>query len=237
MNRFKSDETYFIHLVGLEGVGHHGVHPILLKIIKNFYGGDRLVDQGGDLLLCPLRDILDDYFAFKRDSKSIFLNRISHFARENKNKIIIFDNSYPCGLPSDGKRDVENQYDILEMNEVLSNFGTTIFIHLKRDLLHAVAARAYIDGGLIPHAKVISKINKYLNNQIEELKKIKQVHVFTYETMSAYLIAEALGVLDYEDKVDSVLRELWRPSMRNIYMGHNQLHEYDIKEMKEILDI
>lgn len=217
-------ETTCIHLVGLEGSGHHGVYPLIESFIRE------LSDQD----FCgryPLQHVLDDFFCRKNINENTFLERIENFFLQNEEKVIFFDNSYP----SQTFRGVNFQYDLVFINKIFSKYSKVKFIHLQRNLLNCILSRKDIDKGLIKHAQVIGPINRYVNDQLSILKEHQSpILNINYESINIENLINFIGINERNlTESKKIFSKIFRKSTRDY---KKELNESEINSILEIIN-
>ena len=217
-----SEKPLCVHVVGLEGSGHHGLEPLIKSML--FKAGDyKLVSRS------PIQNILKDFFAKRKYSKQIFEEKISEFFEENTEKIIFFDCSYPWAK----FRTVDDQYDIIYLNELFFKYCEMKFIHLQRNIFNCIDSRRNLDGGLIQHARVIGPINKYMCNQLSILKSTRgNVFDISYENIDLELLIKIFNIDPSKmEVVRSCYESVFKISKRDF------LKKASLDEINEILEI
>jgi len=234
----------YIYVAGVEGVGHHGLHPVLETAFLN----SPLIRESNGKVISYKKRMKRGFnqiwchehppgFGFLRGVFRWYLNR---FFREQKEKaikskqarVIIEDNSFPAGR----YRNLDKQWKLDEMLEIVRPYADEIyFIGLYRDPIAAIFSHAHFDGGLEAHAKKIRGSLEYLNNQLGKIpaERLRIVH---YEDLIGN--QEALGAMleEYLGLGTSELAEGFtkvRPSKKN---WQRDMPEEDQAKMKAIFN-
>lgn len=198
----------YIFVAGVEGVGHHGLHPVLETAFRNspkvsqsngeVISYKKRMKRGFNQIWCHehppglrfLRILFRrylDYFFRKEKKKAL---------RNNQVRVIIEDNSFPAGR----YRNLEKQWKLDEMNEIVAPYADEIYyIGLYRDPIAAIFSHQVFDGSLQAHAEKIRGALEYLNNELSKLDqdKLRIAHyedlVGNQEELGA-MLAEFLGL-------------------------------------------
>ena len=91
---------------------------------------------------------------------------------------ILEDNSFPSGR----YRSVSRQWNLIEMDEMLSAFAEVKYIALYRDPIAMAFSHPEFDDGLINHSRVVADFLEYLNGQLLQLDN-SRVRVVHYEDL------------------------------------------------------
>ncbi len=202
----------YIFVAGVEGVGHHGLHPVLETAFRNSAmirqsGGEvisykKRMKRGFNQIWCHehppgfgfLRGVFRWYLErFFRDQKQRAL-------KANQVRVIIEDNSFPAGR----YRNLEKQWQLDDMQKIVSPHADEIYyIGLYRDPIAAVFSHSRFDGGLHAHADKIRGALEYLNNELGKVPQ-ERLRIAHYEELVGdqqalgAMLAEYLG-LDSEE--------------------------------------
>ena len=151
-----------IHIIGLEGCGHHGLESVIVNILQK---SDKYVDK---LILnnriLPKSRNCDRNSNFEKDIE-LYL--------QNKDYLIYTDDSYPSG----NNRTIEKQKNITRMYDAISKYQPIVFVYLKRNIYNAINSHPNFDGNIINHTKVMKETKEYIENQIKLLRQ-RNIKVF-----------------------------------------------------------
>ncbi len=214
----------YIFVAGVEGVGHHGLNPLLTKALQS---SSMLQQSNGEVVRNKrrLKRILNWYWCrshplgFTRPLVRAMINRFFRIERlkarqNNQVRVVLEDNSFPAGV----NRDLDKAWDLLEMREIVSAYADEIyFIGLYRDPIAATFSHPGFDNGMFNHAEVLKQSLIYLNGQMQQVKDVKKLFL-RYEDLSdgqqglAPVLAEFLGI--EREAVDLGFNEI-RASKKN----------------------
>jgi hypothetical protein len=172
-------KNYIIHVIGLEGCGHHGIEniiyePLLIKHKNNFKGS---TDQDKFNIISKLQSIFN--LCSESENYLLFEEKVKDFFKNNEG-VYYLSNSYPyCD-----KRNVNQQWNLIKLNEIVSKYAKIDFIYMKRNIYNTINSHFQNDGGITNHSKNIIDIYKYLENQINLLNNNnKNIIIIEYEKM------------------------------------------------------
>jgi len=159
-----NNNVSFIYIVGVEGVGHHGITPAIVEIAKSckMY----VMSQNADLRRAMVLNVATPYL--------YALQRIRDRPYHNKwnNKIaIIEDSSFPTGNCSRVSSPVEKKglhlYDLVRLHHrTRSAYNINLkYLYLNRDFYRTVASHPEFDGTFQRHAQVLSDFIGYLGTE------------------------------------------------------------------------
>lgn len=177
-----------IHVIGLEGCGHHGIEPIFEELIKyknKYIKKDKLHE------ICNLCCENGNYINFE--------NNAYHYLRQHHNKIFFIDDSYPSGR----NRNIDDQWNIVKLYDVLSKKQKVILIHLKRNMINSINSHPTLDGGIFKHAEKLCKINRYIEDNLKKLKEMGvDIIEINYENINSQETANKISkILDINSKI------------------------------------
>jgi hypothetical protein len=155
----------FLYVVGVEGVGHHGVTPAVASIAKtcNYH-----VVYENSILRRYQAKLLSKTYA-----STIMSHR--HALNPGTNKVLIVeDSSFPAGMDarnstpqqkkSLGKYNLEWIYD-----QAVVAKASPRFLYLTRDFYRAVASHPEFDHGFEAHAQVLYDYAQYIHSEYEAI--------------------------------------------------------------------
>ena len=209
-----------IHIIGLEGCGHHGLENVIVNILQksNKYVHKRKLNN----VILPKSRNCDKNRNFEKEVE-LYL--------KNKNYLIYTDESYPSG----NNRTINKHKNIIRIYDTISKYQPIIFIYLKRNIYNTINSHPKFDGNIINHTKVLKESKKYIENQIKLLRE-KNVKVFelNYEDIDHDIgiktISEMIKV-DFEIVNDSVNNNFRKRKQNDIDILDSDI----IDKMKEIL--
>jgi len=232
----------YIYVAGVEGVGHHGLHPVLETAFRN---SDLVRNSNGELIVYKKRmkrgfnqiwcHIHPFGFGFLRGFFRWYLN---YFFRKEKQKaldnnqvrVIIEDNSFPAGR----YRNLDKQWKLGEMHDIVSPHADEVyFIGLYRDPIAAVFSHSHFDGGLQQHAQQISRALEYLNNEFSNISQ-ERLRIVHYEDLISNQQELGAMLAEYFDLSQEDLQTGFakvRPSKKN---WQNDMAVADQEKMRTI---
>ena len=155
----------YVYVVGVEGVGHHGVVPVISLIGKACH--HHVVYE---------HKILRGYHSSKNSSNFRSIMEASKHAKAPKNNVMIIeDASFPSGLnnrfgshqdiKSTGHYDLEWIYN--EINEIKDI--KLKFLFLSRDFYRTVASHIQFDENFEKHAQLMHTYTWYIHSEYEKI--------------------------------------------------------------------
>lgn len=209
------DGPLFIHLIGLEGCGHHGVFPVFETLLQKKFGdsGRKLFFRRG------LRPFIHGLY-YRKYPEQVCVAEMVKFLQANPGAIIVDDNSYP----SSRFREVDSQWDFAELHRLLSPHCAVRYIHLRRNIFNTVNSHPDWDGGLLGHAARLAGIGRYIDGQCAALRadgvEIAELDYDRLEEQAAEIAAlTGCGRADAEhaiaevfEKSDKDYRQLLEPA-------------------------
>ena len=214
----------YIFVAGVEGVGHHGLNPLLTRALQN---SSMLQQSNGEVVRNKrrLKRILNWYWCrshplgFTRPLVRAMINRFFRqerlkMLRNDQVRVVLEDNSFPAGK----NRDLNKAWNLLEMKQIVSEYADEVyFIGLYRDPIAATFSHPGFDLGMFAHAEVLKQSLIYLNGQMQQLSTTKKLFL-RYEDLSlgqqglAPVLSEFLGI--EADALNSGFAEI-RASKKN----------------------
>lgn len=200
-----TSKLIYIFVAGVEGVGHHGLHPVIetaflnSKLIKENNGEvisyKKRMKRGFNQIWC--HEHIPPFTFFKKLFRwylnSFFSNEKRKARDNNQVRVIIEDNSFPAG----SYRNLEKQWKLDEMHDIVSPHADEIYyIGLYRDPIAAIFSHKEFDNGLMPHAHKIRASLEYLNKELEKVdpQRLRIVH---YEDLIGNQEAVGAVLADY----------------------------------------
>jgi hypothetical protein len=159
----------YIYVVGIEGVGHHGVTPALAVIAKSC--GHHVEYQPRFLRHMQSRGLPGFY--------STFLSHITTLGKDRTlgaDKVsVIEDQSFPMDYLKRNSTMEEKKsalkYNVEWLYNEIALTGTSIrFLHLTRDFYRTVASHADFDGGFVNHALILKSFQEYIRSEFERIE-------------------------------------------------------------------
>jgi hypothetical protein len=156
----------YTYVVGIEGVGHHGVTPALAVIAKSC--GHHVEYQPHFLRHVQSRGLPGYY--------SAFLSRMATWdtdRTQGADKVsVIEDQSFPMDFLKRNSTMEEKKsvfkYNVEWLYNQTERTGASIrFLHLTRDFYRTVASHADFDGGFKNHALVLKSFQEHIRSEYE----------------------------------------------------------------------
>lgn len=221
-----TENPVFIHLIGLEGCGHHGVFPIFEKILHDKYSASErpLYFRTG------LRGMFNAIY-YKGLPKDIVFSDMETFLYHNPGAIFVDDNSYP----SADYREPQNQWDFSEIYARMQGKCDVRLVQLRRNIFNTINSHRDWDGGLLGHAKVLATIQRSLDEKVALLTgQGVKFHDLDYDNIrnDAATIAEITGC--DVTAVEAATTDLFEPSRKDY---REQLSEDEIGEISRLFDV
>ncbi|HEY0633897.1 MAG TPA: hypothetical protein VGE00_00840 [Gammaproteobacteria bacterium] len=215
MNRKATGKLIYVFVAGVEGVGHHGLHPVLetayrlSAAVRDSHGEviayKKRMKRGFNQIWChvhppglgffrPLFRRYLDYFFSKEKARALSSGQV---------RVIIEDNSFPAGR----YRDMSRQWKLDEMHEIVSRHADEIYyIGLYRDPIAAVFSHQGFDGGPDAHAEKIQTALKYLNAELGKLAP-EQLRIVHYEDLIGNQMALGAMLAEFLHLDEAALKE------------------------------
>jgi hypothetical protein len=228
-----------VFVAGVEGVGHHGLNPVLKK---SFEVSQQIQETSGSVILDKkrLKRVFNMLWCHENSPWIVqkwaqwysryFFSKEQGIALKNKQvRIFIEGNSFPAGR----YRNPDRQWDLQEMINIVSPYAEIKFIALYRDPIASTYSRQNMDGGLHNHAPVVKESLKYVNSQLSLIDP-KDLLVVHYEDMInrkeefAKVVAGYLGIR--QSDVEEGLK-LVRQSTKN------WRHDLSAEDQNRLLDV
>lgn len=160
------NKVSLLYIVGVEGVGHHGVTPAIAAIAKtcNYH----VLYENSALRKAQAKSLAKGYMSTLNAYKHFDLSASTN--NSNSKVLIIEDQSFPTDgekrnstnafKKTSGKYNLEWVYDQARA----TNVGTK-FLYLNRDFYRAVASHPEFDGGFERHAQVLHDFVWYIHSE------------------------------------------------------------------------
>ncbi|MEJ2143440.1 MAG: hypothetical protein P8Y24_14035 [Gammaproteobacteria bacterium] len=183
-----SPKLKYYFVAGVEGVGHHGLNPVLKKSLET---SQQIQKTHGEVITNKrrLKRVFNVLWCYENPSwllkkwanwyaRYFFRKEQQKALKNNQVRIIIEDNSFPAG----NYRNQDRQWNLQEMIDIVSPYADIYFIGLYRNPIASSYSRQNIDGGLHQHAPVVKTSLINLDKQLSALnpEKLLVVH---YEDM------------------------------------------------------
>jgi hypothetical protein len=164
-----SNRLTYVYVVGVEGVGHHGVVPAIAEIGKacNYH-----VVYEHKLL----RQFQNEH---KVENFRSILEVSKHVKAPLPDVLVVEDASFPSGghlrNASYASKKDSGRYDLEWIYDQISAVGgiNVRFLYLSRDFYRAVASHPEFDGGFVQHAEVMHDYTQFIES---EYKLIESKH-------------------------------------------------------------
>lgn len=228
----------YYYVAGVEGVGHHGLNPVLKKSLETSL---QIQETKGEVITNKrrLKRVFNALWCYENPSwlvrkwanwysRYFFIKEQQKAIKNKQVRIIIEDNSFPAGI----YRNMDKQWNIEDMMRIVSPYAEVKFIALYRDPIASTYSRQNIDGGLHSHAPVVKESLKLVNNQLSKLDP-DNLLVIHYEDMTdrqdsfSTKVAEYLGISKSDVKEGLKLVRKSNKNWRNdlSLQDQNRLHE------------
>lgn len=221
-----TNKPLFIHLIGLEGCGHHGVFPIFKQVLSDKYAGM-------DKQLCFRTGLRGFFHAayYKGLPKNLVFEDLHKFLYHNPEAIFVDDNSYP----SSTYREPRQQWDFAEIHAQLRDKCDVRFVRVRRNVFNTVNSHRDWDGGLMGHAQILARIQGFIDEKFVALEG-QGIPLFDldYDNIesSASVIAE---IADCEEaSVTAAIEAVFTPSAKDYA---DQLSDGEIKEIGDLFGV
>ena len=166
-------------VIGLEGCGHHGLHPIANQALSATYS-----KYAG--VLCPVNRIIED-----PDPTQLNSRLASYFEKASAQSTHYVDVSFPYGHV---RRKLTDQKDIITIYHEFIKYRDVKLIHLVRCPYNTTNSHPEWDGGLLGHAQKLHSVSARINRQLAvfpgEINKLRYEDIPT----SAQVLSEIFEV-------------------------------------------
>jgi hypothetical protein len=153
----------YVYIVGLEGVGHHGVTPAIAAIARTC---NHHVDFASPFLR-RMQSVKFDR------SYRLYLERWKHVSLYNQNSVLVLeDQSFPSGnllrtstalqKQAHPKYDLEWIYSQTRRTDIRAKF-----LYLSRNFHRTVSSHSEFDGGFEQHAQVLHEYAHHIKSEYE----------------------------------------------------------------------
>lgn len=155
----------YLYIVGVEGVGHHGVGPAMANIAK----------------ACK-RTVMYEYDPLRRCQKTkkpvvYYMKKLRRLYSTTRQVQVIEDSSFPagpnCRNSSAKQKKNYNPYNLEWIYDQLHQDGgvSIKFLYLTRDFYRTVASHPEYDGDFATHAKVLNDFVWYIHSEYKIINK------------------------------------------------------------------
>ena len=206
-----AEKPLFIHVIGLEGCGHHGVFPIFEKVLTDKFAGTKkkLYFNAG------LRDFLRAIY-YKGLPRSTVLPDMKIFLDKDADAIFVDDDSYPSYV----YRAPHNQWDFVEIHSILEESCDIRYFHLRRNIFDTINSHREWDGGLLGHARVLADIQRFIDAGLAKLSSSGvRVIELDYDNIGAEAPAIAQTTGCSTQAVQEAIQGLFKKSTKH-YRDH-----------------
>lgn len=155
----------YLYVVGVEGVGHHGIGPAMVNIAKSC---KRTVIYQYE----PLRKVQN-----KRKPVVFYMKKFRRMHSSTRQIQLIEDSSFPAELnqrnSSAAQKKKYNPYNLEWLYDQLHRDGGVDikFLYLTRDFYRTVASHPEYDGDFASHAKVLHDFVWYIHSEYKTINK------------------------------------------------------------------
>ncbi|MBK17481.1 MAG: hypothetical protein CMM52_01400 [Rhodospirillaceae bacterium] len=217
----------FVHIIGLEGCGHHGLYPVMGQAIVETHGGDEF----NRFYRSGLRNAFDGIWCRNYSKRDCIRGALHFLEKVPRDTIILEDNSYPSGK----YREVQHQWDFVEFYDFLKEHCEIRFALLNRNIFNLVNSRREFDDGLKAHALKMAEIGNFINERISALEaKGVPVTRLDYDFLESQT-AEIGALIDCPaEAVDTAMKEQFKKSTKDY---RETLSDQEIQDVKDAFDI
>jgi hypothetical protein len=165
-----SNRLTYVYVVGVEGVGHHGVVPAIAEIGK---ACDYHVVYEHKLL----RQFQNEH---KVENFRSILEVSKHVKAPLPDVLVVEDASFPSGGHSRNvsyvSKKASGRYDLEWIYDQISAVGgiNVRFLYLSRDFYRAVASHPEFDGGFTSHAEVMHDYMQFIESEYKLIERKRQ---------------------------------------------------------------
>lgn len=212
----------FIFVAGIEGCGHHGLNPVISRAYEHHDPKATVLREwrkfksACNRLWCKTHWLPFSRQLARKRLQRIFAAQARLAKQRGELRLLIEDNSFPAGK----HRDLERQWRLDELYELVRPYADEVyFFGLYRHPIASVFSHKEWDGGLLPHARLMERFLRYVNEQLSRLDPALRRTVF-YDDLTEEPAAFArqladtlhLDVQDIEHGLDAVRksRKDWR---------------------------
>ena len=208
---------HLIHTAGVEGVGHHGVDPVLMHSLNSLLG-DKFVH------LPKIMDYRNYSHTTERFDFEQLLNLHESFG--------FFSYSYPSGMKN---RTPTSFRDLVRTARHLTREGHSLsVIYLRRTMYNALLSKWRPDGSIVNHARVTRDAHNYLEYATRILADLGvSVYPLWYENATSESIGNILTQITGVDAID-VTRHVYDTIFKRSTRDYTQqLSNEQIAEINE----
>lgn len=157
----------YLYIVGVEGVGHHGVLPAIAKI-----------GEACNHFVIYEHKLLRSYQNSKNDEEFHSILEVSkRVGSTSKHVLVVEDSSFPSGnslrISTHAEKRELGKYDLYWIYDHITQVKDidVKFLYLNRDFYRTVASHPEYDGGFEPHARVIHDFIGYLGEEYQLISR------------------------------------------------------------------
>lgn len=236
----------YVYIVGIEGVGHHGVSPAIATIAKSC--NKHVIYEPQQLRV----------FQRKKLSKVFksHIEKIGTTSYQSNDVVIIEDASFPSGRNfREAEESGSGQYDLEWTQRELHTHVPGIrvrYLHLTRDFYRTVASHPEFDGGFQKHARVLHsfvlRINSEYNKITHKYPDIwRQISYEWFTNLDVYncttIVSAVIDFMQWDhcdvgaacQKISTVIRRETKKEINLVDFAHAKA--YDVTTPIPVLDI
>lgn len=162
-----SNSLTYVYVVGVEGVGHHGIVPAIAQIGRacNYH----VVYEHKLLRQYQFEQQVEDFRSILEVSK--------HAKAPLSDVLVVEDASFPSGrhlrYGSDATKKANGRYDLEWIYDQITTVGdiSIRFLFLNRNFYRAVASHVDFDGSFHRHAEVLHNYTWYIHSEYERIQR------------------------------------------------------------------
>ncbi|NKB20971.1 MAG: hypothetical protein GKS01_10770 [Alphaproteobacteria bacterium] len=198
----------FVHVIGLEGCGHHGLFPVLAQAVTETHGGD----EYNRFFRNKPRNAFNGMYC-RNYSKRDCIRGAHHFLGQiPPDSIMLEDNSYPSG----NYRDVTNQWDIHEIYHTLKDHCDVRFAHLTRNVFNMVNSRREFDETLQAHAEKMAEIGRYIDAKMADIEaEGLTITRLNYDELESQTVEIGALIDCPSEAIEKAINEQFKKSTKN----------------------
>lgn len=222
-----NNSVSFVYIVGVEGVGHHGVTPAIVEIAKSC--SMHVISQNPILRKTMVQNTAKQGLTY--------LERIRdrpYHNTWNSNILVIEDSSFPTGnnsrVSSPVAKKEQRVYDLVRLHHrIRSTFNINLkYLYLNRGFYRTVASHVEFDGTFERHAQVLSDFVAHLGTEYASINALEpglwrqmSYEWFTEMKNCTLLVSSVAGFLgwggcDFEKACVKLQHVIRQPAVRHV---------------------
>ena len=215
----KYRKPIYIHVIGLEGQGHHFYMDFIDKLIQNqyiynkSYHCNRENNTQSDILRKYFQDIYFKWNMYDKHennkSKTDLYNECINYIKNNCNNTIIFHgDSYPTMR----FRTPDKNIDFEEVYTKLKDYIDFKYIFIHRNLQYTNNLRKNFDNGIYNHGTNMIDHLKWIRGKKCNIKKEDYIDLY-YENIN---ITKLKNFLSFFNNIESIFNQIYKRSTKTI---------------------